>query len=250
MTLKSGRLPVNLKWRFVELLLLSGEANEDGFLPDIPDMAWTLRCDETLLSSDLGQLAQAQLIELALDGEGNERWFVTKFVKRQAPSSGATRMREMRKRKKKEKKQKKKESRNKTKTYKNIKTDTDTYSDVTVVTKRNAPKHNTTQHKIIEKLVGFFIQETVCFKPQKQDELWLEKWVMPLKTMLEMCEDNIELFENIIIDSVDLMNEWNCTIASPASIKTAFSESLRKYQDDNEPDRYIEDLKRQGIIKS
>lgn len=101
---KIGRLPVNLKWRFVECLVLAGEVHEDGYLPPVEQMAWELRCDEVTLKSDLGQLAMAELLEIRQWDDVTERWFVSNFSKRQAPSDAALRMREYRKKKRKEKK--------------------------------------------------------------------------------------------------------------------------------------------------
>ena len=39
---KVGLLPDAVKWRWVSSLLLAGELNEDGYLPDINDAAWRL----------------------------------------------------------------------------------------------------------------------------------------------------------------------------------------------------------------
>lgn len=136
---KIARLPDSSYRRFIECLLLAGELDEDGFLPSVEDMAWRLRLNETSLAQDLSRLSLAGMVELKQDDDNTERWFVTNFSKRQAPSDAAERMREYRKRKKKEPKKKEKK-------IKDIDldedTDIDTYRDVTSavtgVTYRNA----------------------------------------------------------------------------------------------------------------
>ena len=101
---KVNRLPVNLRWRFIQALLLAGELDEDGFLPvDMGEVAWTLREEETAVTSEFSQLAQAHLLELKLDEDGNERWFVTNFAKRQRALSDSERKAKSRARKKKQK---------------------------------------------------------------------------------------------------------------------------------------------------
>lgn len=126
---KVGRLNDSIYRRFIECLLLAGELDASGLLPLIEDMAWRLHIAETALSQDMSRLAMGGLVELK-QHEGQERWFVTKFAERQAPSSAAERMRELRKRKRKEAKEKEEIGINKD-------TDTDTYRTVTPVTNRN-----------------------------------------------------------------------------------------------------------------
>ncbi len=127
---KVARLPDSSYRRFIECLLLAGETDDGGYLPPLPDMAWRIRVDETTLQQDLSRLALAGMVEL----KENDRWFVTKFAERQAPSDAAERMREYRKRKRKVAKEKEKRE--------DTDTDTDTYRAVTDVTKRNAPAQN------------------------------------------------------------------------------------------------------------
>lgn len=95
---KIGLLTDDLKWRFVSVLLLAGELNEDGFLPETDEMAWTLRVAPETLAGQLRTLAGRGLVELRLHPDGGERWFVSKFSKRQSPSSNAERQRQWRKR--------------------------------------------------------------------------------------------------------------------------------------------------------
>lgn len=76
---KIGRLPDRAFRRFIELLLIAGETEADGYLPAPRDMAWTLRSDEAELVEDLELLAQAGMLRQTDDG-----WLVVNFAKRQA----------------------------------------------------------------------------------------------------------------------------------------------------------------------
>lgn len=136
---KIGRFPVNLKWRFVELLLLAGELDEDGFLPPLPDMAWRLRVDEATLHQDMMQMQAAGIAEVRAYDLLDNRWYLSNFAKRQAPSPAAERMRELRKRKRKEAKEKE-----------NTDTERDTYRAVTAVTNRNGNVTGNSLSPIVE----------------------------------------------------------------------------------------------------
>jgi DNA-binding transcriptional regulator YhcF (GntR family) len=128
---KVASLPDNVWRRWWECCLMAGELNEEGFLPDVYEMAFTCRISEETIKSELSQLAQRGMLELKLDKDKSERWYVTNFKKRQAPSPTAERMREYRKRKKEAKKENQI-------TDTDTDTDTDTYRTVTRVTKSNA----------------------------------------------------------------------------------------------------------------
>ena len=117
---KVAKLPDSSWRRFVECLLLAGEVDKSGFLPDVPDMAWRLRLNDNTLSQDLSRLALSGLVELKNDGE-SDRWFVTNFSKRQGASAAAERMRAYRRRKN----QKREDE------ILDTDTDIDTYRDVT-----------------------------------------------------------------------------------------------------------------------
>jgi phage terminase Nu1 subunit (DNA packaging protein) len=87
--IKLGPLPDELKWRFVQLIILAGMNGDDGRLPDLSDMAWELRLSEEKLRSDLPTLARRELVELDADG----RWLVTNYAKRQAAMDANERQR-------------------------------------------------------------------------------------------------------------------------------------------------------------
>jgi hypothetical protein len=101
---KIGMLRTALKWRFMECLLVAGERDAEGALPEVARMAWRLRCDAEKLETDLTELGDAGLLNL-VDGI----WQVTKFSERQAPSAAALKQRRYRKRKKEAKKEKEEE---------------------------------------------------------------------------------------------------------------------------------------------
>lgn len=86
-----GPLPGELKWRFVQLIVMAGIQGEGGLLPDLPDMAFRLRLTEEQLRSDLPTLAKRELVELVSTRDGRERWFVTNYAKRQSPMTATER---------------------------------------------------------------------------------------------------------------------------------------------------------------
>ena len=90
---KVGLLSDTAKWRWVSILLLAGELNEDGFLPDINDAAWRLHTNVETLQGEMRTLAGRGLVELRVHSDGGERWFIPAFVKRQAAASGTERAR-------------------------------------------------------------------------------------------------------------------------------------------------------------
>jgi len=95
---KIGLLTDDLKWRFTSVLLLAGEIDDDGFLPELNDMAWQLHAVPETVAGQMRTLALRGLVELRQHPDGSERWFVTKFAERQAPSTNAERQRQWRKR--------------------------------------------------------------------------------------------------------------------------------------------------------
>jgi DnaD/phage-associated family protein len=81
---KMGRMSDHLYRRTIELFLMAGEQGEDGKLPDLEGMAWTLRADPEELETDLVELQRVGILS-AIDGT----WYVTNFVKRQEPMDKA-----------------------------------------------------------------------------------------------------------------------------------------------------------------
>ena len=93
---KMARLPDRLWRRAIELFLMAGETGDGGELPDIADMAWTLRVELSDLVDDLAELAKIGVLTETPDG-----WVVTKFAVRQAATSDAKRMAQWRERNRK-----------------------------------------------------------------------------------------------------------------------------------------------------
>ena len=78
---KVGLLPDAVKWRWVSSLLLAGELNEDGYLPDINDAAWRLHTNVETLQGEMRTLAGRGLVELREHPEGGERWYIPALKK-------------------------------------------------------------------------------------------------------------------------------------------------------------------------
>jgi len=96
---KVGTLPDSLKWRFIQCLMVAGEVHENGFLPPLNQFAFRIRpmTPEALLK-DMAHLASSELVELKIDSNGQERWYVTNYEKRQAKKTDAERKRAQRER--------------------------------------------------------------------------------------------------------------------------------------------------------
>ena len=76
---KMGRLPDHL-WKFaVELFLLAGREGNDGSLPPLAEMAWTLRVPEEKVLEDIRSLAEVGVVHEEKEGD----WCVTHFQERQ-----------------------------------------------------------------------------------------------------------------------------------------------------------------------
>jgi len=94
---KVGLLPRAARWTFVSCLILAGEEQDGGFLPEMERMLFRLRFDsEAELEGEMSLLARRGLVELRLHPDGSERWYVTHFAERQASMSGAERQKRRR----------------------------------------------------------------------------------------------------------------------------------------------------------
>ena len=70
------------KWRFVQMMLLAGEFDQEGFIPmGFDDLVWRLHVDDGRLLDDLDALEAAGLIEIVEGGHN-----VVNFSKRQGRS--------------------------------------------------------------------------------------------------------------------------------------------------------------------
>lgn len=84
---KIGKLPDIAKLRFVQLLLLAGECDADGYLLNgdaaltVEEIAWRLRVDAKILAEDIGLLQNAGMVACE---EG--AFVIRNFIKRQGRS--------------------------------------------------------------------------------------------------------------------------------------------------------------------
>ena len=85
---KMGTLPDHLYRRVIEIFLMAGDNQNDGYLPKMIDMAWRLRVTEAELQVDLEAIHELTNIIQPVDG----RWLVTNFAKRQDAASNAERI--------------------------------------------------------------------------------------------------------------------------------------------------------------
>lgn len=93
---KMGLMSDRLYRRTIELFLLAGEMDEEGYLPTVEEIAWKLRLEAEQLETEMIELQKVGI--LSMDGG---RWYVTKFAERQAANPPAERMRQFRDREKK-----------------------------------------------------------------------------------------------------------------------------------------------------
>ncbi len=93
---KMATLPDRLWRRVIELFLMAGRTNKDGWIPDTRQIAWIMRMPTDELELDLQQIASTGIIERVIDG-----WIVCKFAQRQAPSPARERKRQQRERERK-----------------------------------------------------------------------------------------------------------------------------------------------------
>lgn len=75
---KIGILSIDLKWRFVELLLVAAEGDGSGALPPVTQLAWRLRVNEDDLIESLRALNASGVVQQQMD-----IWKITSFEERQ-----------------------------------------------------------------------------------------------------------------------------------------------------------------------
>ena len=94
---KMGNLSDHLFKRAVEMFLLAGDYDKDGFLPPEKDISWRLRTNNELLHADITELIEHGILEI-IDNKLN----VKNFSKWQAGINVNERMRRYREQKKKD----------------------------------------------------------------------------------------------------------------------------------------------------
>jgi len=176
---KVMRLPDRLFRRWIEVLLLAGETNEEGVLPSVGDMAWTLRLTPESLIDDLRGLAEARLIR----PEGDD-WIVTRFAARQAAVPGKERTARYRVRQHKE------EARCDepvTKRYTDTDTEADTESDRDVDAEARAPA--TTAARTIGGYAKVLADHGIILNGQVQADMWRELYETAGETLFVAALD-------------------------------------------------------------
>lgn len=81
---KMGRLTDRQFRTCINLFALAGEHDQEGALPSVADMSWTLRMDETELLDNLNELAKVGIVRCI-----NDTWLVCKWQERQAKAPSA-----------------------------------------------------------------------------------------------------------------------------------------------------------------
>jgi hypothetical protein len=94
---KMGNLSDHLFKRAIEMFLLAGDYDKDGFLPPEKDISWRLRANTELLHVDIEELIERGILEI-IDNKLN----VKNFAKWQAGINVNERMRRYREQKKKD----------------------------------------------------------------------------------------------------------------------------------------------------
>jgi len=244
---KMGRLPDNLWRRAIECFLMAGETNNEGHLPELSNMAWTLRMNEQQLEIELIQLADVNIVEVR---EGH--WFVTHFAKRQAAVSGAKKQANYRDRQRKQQyyENDTEEQPTSYEAVTNGNTDTDTDTDIdTIAPKSSAgtedvlpgdvlaevitdpPREKTnSKDKIRGELENYFAEISNIPIPArssaKQKSAAGELWWQPLRQILDMTGWDLQQAKGLIRESYKVLKnpEKKLNVSSPKSIlKTAIS---------------------------
>lgn len=89
---KIGRVSESAKFRFIQLLLIAGDCDAEGYLSGesspltIEDIAWRLRLENKQLQKDMGELQDNDLIEL-----DDDCWLICNFSDRQGRSQAEKR---------------------------------------------------------------------------------------------------------------------------------------------------------------
>ena len=215
---KMGKLPDGVWRRAIEMFLLAGELDDDGQLPPIADMAWTLRLDEGVLRKDLDALVEAEIV-IETDGH----WVVTHFATRQARVPGTQRVKQFRESQRKEEyygerisnEDVTQRSTDKDTDKKRVDTDSDTY----------APQDD------IRTLEQLFVSETGIKCPtirspnSKAQEDYIDDWVTPFQRLLDQTDGNVILVEEAMREAYAKLKEKGLTVCAPRSIyKTALAQ--------------------------
>ena len=81
---KMGKMSDHLYRRTIEIFLIAGQEERDGYLPSINDMAWLLRTNATDIKKVLDELQTLGIVSCDCSESGQGGYYVTHFVERQS----------------------------------------------------------------------------------------------------------------------------------------------------------------------
>lgn len=241
---KMGTLPDNLWRRAIELFLLAGEIDKDGFLPTTQEIAWKLRHDVVTIRDELQQLSVTGIVT-AME---NDTWLVTNFSKRQSAADDKERKRRQRQRestpKYGESAKKQEIISHENVTNRDIDTDTDTDTipsvgdkspDVSksrdgnnqnntnsrvgqerVKSKSDTGKNGESQPGPKKRLMAAFLEKTHLTMPHKKNEVGF--WWSNITEIFEISNQNENTGIALISGVVKEMFDKKLTIKGPESI--------------------------------
>ena len=206
-------------WRCIlECFLMAGEQNEEGYLPSLDNMAWTLRADIEQLETDLNELIRIGILEFK-----DERYFVRKFSDRQEPLPKAEYMRRKRERAQKDEHYDSLPPRYQPVTISHIESESDIESDVDTDTEEEANPD------------GIYAELSVAFCNKTQlPELTggPQKWHESLTRMGDAGVKPIDI-EN----AVDILRDKDYSIVRLSSVEnTAIGEMSKRVGKKPDPD--------------
>lgn len=216
-------LPVNLRWRFIECLILAGEMQENGYLPSARRFSFRTRSPISEIEHDLEQMAQEGLVDCR---EG--RWFVRNYEKRQGPSPNARRQQRWRESQKAKTALKKEQ-----KQIQITDTEADSYGNVT----SNVTRNGGALRNVTETLQSTTEQAASAFTDifgalPASGSTWVEKWQTPLEGLVRACDGNLDNVRVTLEKAHALWSrsEKRYPANSPASVAWAITEVLQKRQ--------------------
>lgn len=232
---KVGLLPDAVKWRWVSVLLQAGELNEDGFLPDVNDMAWRLHTNVETLQGEMRTLAGRGLAELRTYTDGSERWFIPAFEKRQAAANSTERSRMSRHRARQNSTSNEDETdvqRNVAKTLHKQNTETETETETEEEARATPPQNNDPIHL----LQDHFTNRKAIYA-NDHSGTYDRDWQQPLTAVLKRAGGNVDRAKSLIDAALDVAAGHNetgktYTVSSPRSL----SGIIANLPDDRQPE--------------
>lgn len=233
---KMGRLPDKIWRRCIELFLLAGEFDQDGILPGIEEICWTLRITIEECNETLQQLQHLNVAHCNDDGT----WIITHFAERQDASTSTERSRAHRRRARQQEQLKpfreaetgtdsqQTGDNNATELQRNVApdkdTDTDKESTPNGVGEKSpeAPPDSKPETLPDEKpdgkkaLMGTFLTETRLTMPRKKNTVGF--WWSNIQEIHELANRDVDIGQRLIKQAVKALKDKQLTIGGPESI--------------------------------